>query len=224
MDDWDDPIAATTDPDSPGATEDLGVTAAATTDDERAVRRYLAFVEDPGSAVDEGRVSDLESKIAAATDPIEKIHLASDLHRARQADGEHLRREFIAVARRWADAQGIVPEAFRTLGVPDDDLRDAGFDVSRTGRRRSEVGTTPPSTSRARAPRVSSDDIRAAARSFDQPFTIADLRDRAGGSPGTVRKALDEMVSEGLVNALGSTPDWHGPGRPPHRFEVLPTD
>jgi hypothetical protein len=221
MDDWDDPIAATTDDTTADDVPAPGDgSAEAPNDDERAVRRYLAFVEDPSTARDEIRVADLEAKIAAADDPIEKIHLASDLHRARLVDGENLRRDFIAVARRWADAQGIVPEAFRTLGVPDADLKAAGFDVGRTGRRRSEVGTVPTSPSRTRAPRATTDDIRAAARSFDQPFTIADLRDRAGGSPGTVRKALDEMVSEGLVTALGSTPGWTGPGRPPHRFEV----
>ena len=74
----------------------------------------------------------------------------------------------------------------------------------------------------ARAQRVNADDIRAAAMTFDGPFTIADLRDRAGGSPATVRKVLDEMVSDGTISALGSTPDWGGPGRPPHRFEVAP--
>lgn len=188
-------------------------------DDEVVVRRYLEYVADPSSAIDHQRVAELEGKIAAASDPIEKIHLASDLHRARQGDGDRLRQSFVAVARRWADSEGIVPDAFRTLGVSDDDLRAAGFDVAGPARRRAEVGTVG-AGARSRAPRVSTEEIRTAAMSFDGPFTIADLRDRAGGSPATVRKSLDDMVSEGLVRALGSTPDWGGPGRPPHRFEV----
>jgi hypothetical protein len=219
MDDWDDPITPT-DAGATRADDMAGSESGDAGTDEDAVRRYLAFLDDPSTALDEEKVADLEARISAATDPIQKIHLASDLHRARQADGEHLRREFVAVARRWADAQGIVPEAFRTLGVTDQDLRAAGFDVARTTRRRAEVGTVGPAPSRARAARATTDDIRAAARSFDAPFTIADLRDRAGGSPATVRKALDEMVSEGIVAALGPSPDWPGPGRPPHRFEV----
>jgi hypothetical protein len=204
MDEWDDR--------APGTPSDEA------SDDERVVRRYLEYVDDPSSARDDQRVAELEGKIAAASDPIEKIHLASDLHRAMQVDGDRLRREFVAVARRWADAQGIVPEAFRTLGVADDDLRAAGFEVTPRPTRRAEVGTV--GAARQRAPRASVDDIRAAAHSFDGPFTIADLRDRAGGSPATVRKALDALVEEGTVVALGATPDWGGPGRPPHRFEL----
>ncbi len=202
MDHWEDPTAS-------GAGQD----------DEEAIRRYLEFVDDPASARDDARIAELEAKIAAASDPIEKIHLASDLHRARQVDGDHLRREFVAVARRWAEAQGIVPEAFRALGVPDQDLHAAGFDIGRPATRRAEVGTVG-AGQRQRAPRASIDDIRSAARSFDGPFTIADLRDRAGGSPATVRKALDALVSEGVITALGAAPNWTGPGRPPHRFEV----
>ncbi len=187
--------------------------------DEGAVRRYLEFLEDPSSARDEALVAELEANVAAATDPIEKIHLASDLHRARQVDGDELRRAFVAVARRWAEEHGVVTEAFRTLGVPDADLRAAGFEVPRVAGRRAEVGTEPAGRAPGRrAPRATIDDVRAAARSFDGPFTIADLRDRAGGSPATARKALDAMVAEGTVEALGPTPGWAGPGRPPLRF------
>lgn len=218
MDDWEALDAADPDPDpGPGAHAPVGDGGG----DEGAIRRYLEFLDDPSSALDEAKVAELEAKVAAASDPIEKIHLASDLHRARQVDGAALRRGFVAVARRWAEAQGIVPEAFRTLGVPDDDLRAAGFDLPRVRGRRAEVGTEPPGgggTPVSRAPRATIDDIRAAAQSFDGPFTIADLRDRAGGSPATVRKALDAMVAEGSVDALGPTPGWPGPGRPPLRF------
>jgi hypothetical protein len=209
MDDWDDP--------TPAVDSDSGDSG-----DEAKVRRYLEFVADPSSALDEQRIAELEGKIAAAADPIEKIHLASDLHRARQGDGDRLRREFVAAAKRWATAEGIVPDAFRVLGVGDEELRAAGFDLGAAPRRRAEVGTVGSGT-RSRAPRVTSDEIRSAAMAFEGPFTIADLRDRAGGSPATVRKALDDMVSEGLVRALGATPDWGGPGRPPHRFEVAPS-
>ena len=130
------------------------------TDEEDAVRRYLTWIEDPGSLRDEGHIADLRSKIDAASDPIEKIHLASDLHRAMQVDGTELRDRFVAVAKRWAHANGIVPEAFLQLGVPADDLRQAGFDVSGSPRRRSDVGTVGPSS--RRATRTSTEEIRAA--------------------------------------------------------------
>lgn len=199
--------------------DDAPATAAADeTDDEAAVRRYLTWIDDPASLRDEGRIADLRAKIDAAADPIEKIHLASDLHRAQQVDGTELRRGFVASARRWATANGIVPEAFLELGVPLEDLRQAGLDVG-PPRPRAEVGTVGPSTPR-RAPRATVEDLRAGAASFDGPFTIADLRDRVGGSPGTVRKVLDAMIAEGQVQNLGPTPGWSGPGRPPNRYQL----
>ncbi|QGG95001.1 helix-turn-helix domain-containing protein [Actinomarinicola tropica] len=229
-DDWDDQAGPRRDPD--GASEAAEAQASADAADaateagdpaEDAVRRYLSWITDPGSVRDEALIAELERKIADASDPIEKIHLASDLHRARQVDGSSLRREFLAVARRWADAQGIVPEAFLELGVPAEDLRHAGFDVGAPMGRRAEVGTVdrPGRATGRRAPRASVEDIRAGARSFDGPFTIADLRDRVGGSPATVRKALEAMVEAGEVRNLGAADDWPGPGRPPHRYRTV---
>lgn len=247
MDDWDDwedeprrqvgdddvaaPEGAPTD-DTPTGSEaddadatpsDVEAGAPAVSEDEAAVRRYLTWMTDPASLRDEDRIAELERKIAEASDPIEKIHLASDLHRARQVDGTTLRREFVAAARRWAEANGIVPEAFLELGVPAEDLRHAGFDVATVPVRRSEVGTVdrPGRAPVRRAARTSVEDIRAGARSFDGPFTIADLRDRVGGSPATVRKALEGMVAAGEVENLGAADDWPGPGRPPHRYRAV---
>lgn len=212
MDDWDDhpepaPEPTTTDRDLDGDGA------------EEAVRRYLTWIADPTSLRDDDRIAELRARIDAATDPIDKIHLASDLHRAQQVDGAELRQRFVAVARRWASTQGIVPEAFLELGVPAEDLRHAGFEVSTPTRRRSEVSTVGAST--PRAARTSTDDIRAGARSFEEPFTIADLRDRVGGSPATVRKALESMVAAGEVQSLGAAEGWGGPGRPPHRYRVV---
>ena len=213
MDDWDDPLDE--------QTADAGAGAgSAATGDEEAVRRYLTWIADPASLRDEDRIRELHAQIDAATDPIEKIRLASDLHRAQTDDGTDVRDAFAAVARRWADANGIVPEAFLQMGVPADDLGRAGFDVPRRTGRRNETGTVAGSRSRAR--RVSIDEIRDAARAFTEPFTIADLRDRVGGSPATVRKALDALVADGAIENLGSDPDWSGRGRPPARYLPRP--
>lgn len=228
-DDWDDqaPTPGEDDRGDEVATYeggDLGHAASpAAAEGEDAVRRYLTWISDPSSLRDETLIAELERKIDAADDPIEKIHLASDLHRARQVDGTSLRREFVSVARAWAEAQGIVPEAFLELGVPAEDLRRAGLDVRVAPTRRAEVGTVdrPGRPTATRARRTSVEDIRAGARSFDGPFTIADLRDRVGGSPATVRKALDAMVDAGEVENLGAADDWPGPGRPPHRYRTV---
>ncbi|MBK5222078.1 MAG: hypothetical protein JJE52_04220 [Acidimicrobiia bacterium] len=184
--------------------------------DEDAVRRYLTWIDDPSSLRDEDHITELQSRIDAARDPIDKIHLASELHWAKKVDGTHLRRDFLAVARRWAEANRIVPEAFMEMGVPTEDLRQAGFAVDTRPRRKSETGTVAPSTPRAE--RVGVERIREGAMSFDAAFTIADLRDRVGGSPGTVRKALEAMVAEGRVENLGPDANWPGPGRPPNRY------
>ena len=217
MDDWDDHPEPALDPEGAIGTRDGA--GGAPDEAEEAVRRYLTWIEDPSSLRDESQIAELRAKIEAAADPIEKIHLASDLHRAQQVDGTELRQRFVAVARRWATANGIVPEAFLELGVPAEDLRHAGLDVPVPARRRAEVSTVGPSA--PRASRTNIEDIRAGARSFEEPFTIADLRDRVGGSPATVRKALESMVTAGEVESLGAAEGWGGPGRPPHRYRVV---
>jgi hypothetical protein len=178
---------------------------------EEAVRRYLAYLEDPEGVRDGAAIADLEARLAKAQDPIEKIRLASELYRAEHVDGSEYRRAFVEHAKGWADAQGIVAEAFVRLGVPVEDLRDAGFPVGRSRRSR---------PARARAARVSVEDLKRAALAMTGPFSAADLRGAAGGTPATVRKAIDALREDGRLVDLGPDRSWTGRGRSPHLYRV----
>jgi hypothetical protein len=183
---------------------------------EAAVRQYLAFLDDPAGARDSDHITDLERRLGESDDPIEKIKLASELYRAQNVDGSQYRQAFVAEAREWAEENGVVTEAFLQLGVPVEDLREAGFDVG--GRPRRGRPPTSSSAERTRAPRVSVEDIREAALRISGPFTLAELRSLVGGTPATVRKALDGLLADGRVVDEGRDRNWTGRGRSPHLY------
>jgi hypothetical protein len=182
---------------------------------ESAVRQYLQWVQDPGSAVDQDAVARAEAAVAAASDPLAKLHALADLDHARQADGERITEDFIAHAKAYADAESIPVAAFQQLGVPSDVLARAGFSVGRgTGRRG-------PASTRQRAPQVPIDQLKAAALSLPKQFTLSDVTDKAGGgSPATVRKAVEELVHEGKAARIGPKPNHSGRGRAPIVYEL----
>jgi hypothetical protein len=73
-----------------------------------------------------------------------------------------------------------------------------------------------------RAPQVPVSTIKAVAVQMPKQFTLAQLADRAGGgSPATVRKAVESLVDEGRVRNLGPMPDHQGPGRAPTLYELV---
>lgn len=91
-------------------------------------------------------------------------------------------------------------------------LADAGFDVSRRGRQTGGARSTGRS-------RVTTEAVAAAAKSFSDPFTAADLQTKSGGSPGTIRKVLNDLVAAGELGELDADPNYNGRGRAPGRFQ-----
>ena len=182
---------------------------------EDAVRRYLAYLEDPSSAVDREAVAKAEAELAEATDPIAKLHAAAARERAAATDVDALEASFVSHAKAYAEAQSIPAAAFEVLGVPREVLARAGF---ATGARGRTTGARRP-VSGSRAPQVSASTIKDAAVAIEGPFTLAQLADAAGGgSPATVRKAVEELIAEGRATSLGPDPDHAGPGRAPTRY------
>ncbi|MCB0963865.1 MAG: hypothetical protein KDA98_11290 [Acidimicrobiales bacterium] len=182
---------------------------------EDAVRRYLAFLDDPSSAVDQEALARAEAALSEATDPIAKLHAAAARERAAATDAEALEAAFVDRAKAYAEEQSIPAAAFEVLGVPREVLARAGFATGARGRtsgaRRPASGT--------RAPQVSATAIKEAAVALEGPFTLAQLADVAGGgSPATVRKAVEELIAEGRATSLGPDPDHAGPGRAPTRY------
>jgi hypothetical protein len=195
-----------------------------TTSPEQAVRRYLAWIEDPSSAVDQGAVDAAEAAFAAASDPIAKLHAAAARERASSADVSAIEHDFVVHAKAYADAEQIPAAAFEALGVGADVLKQAGFEVAAPRGRRSGTASSPAairSSSAPRAPQVSVSAIKAVAGQMPKQFTLGQLADKAGGgSPVTVRKAVDELIAEGRAAKLGPAPDHQGPGRAPTLYEL----
>jgi len=179
---------------------------------EDAVRRYLLWLEDPASIVDTDAVAQAEAAVAAAADPLARLHALADLEHAQASDSEAVTADFVAHAKDYATAESIPLAAFEALGVPAEVLRQAGLTGGR-GRRSGE--------SRQRAPKMSIDELKAAARRLPKQFTLADVaREAGGGSPQTVRKAVEEMIEAGQARNLGPKPDHDGRGRAPTLYEL----
>lgn len=189
-------------------------------DGEGAVRLYLMYLSDPDSLRDEARINALTADVEKAKDPIDKLRALAELERARAVDPGQFREGFVRNAKAWADEQGIGPGAFRELGVPDDALAEAGFDVGtrrgrgRGGRRAAAAG------GRQRAKAVPAEEIKRQVLEFSGPFTLSDVMERAGGSPATVRKAVEDLVESGRVEKLGPAADHSGRGRAPTQYAV----
>jgi hypothetical protein len=193
-----------------------------TTSPEQAVRRYLAWIEDPDSAVDQEAVDAAEAAFAAATDPIAKLHAAAARERAAAADVSAIEHDFVVHAKAYADAQEIPASAFEALGVGVDVLKQAGFAVAGPrGRRRASSPAPIRSSGAPRAAQVSVAAIKSVAVQMPKQFTLGQLAEKAGGgSPVTVRKAVDELIAEGRAATLGPAPDHLGPGRAPTLYEL----
>lgn len=186
---------------------------------EDAVRRYLLWLDDPGSIVDEAAVARAESAVADAADPMARLHALADLEHARAADSEAVVDDFVAHARAYAEAQSIPVAAFQASGVPDEVLRRAGILSGARGGRRAAGGAAGGGT---RAPKVPIDDLKAAVHRLPKQFTLSDVaREAGGGSPQTVRKAVDELIADGQVRNLGPKTDHHGRGRAPTLYELI---
>ncbi|MDP9453459.1 MAG: hypothetical protein M3P97_08765 [Actinomycetota bacterium] len=185
------------------------------TNPEDAVRRYLTFLDDPSKLIDQTAIKRAETAANNAKDPLQRLHALAELAQVRSADGEQLRRDFVRNAKRYADEQGIPPTAFREMGVPGDVLAEAGLDG--TPRR----GQVTAAASRQRAPRVPLERLKAAVNRLPKQFTLSDLGEKAGGgSPATLRKAVDELISEGKVTRIGPKSDYSGRGRAPIVYQV----
>lgn len=186
--------------------------------DEEAVRQYLQYLKAPESFRDEGHIGDLRSRAEQTDDVIERVRLLAEVHRAENVDEGPIRAGFVAHAKAWADAGGVPAAVFQEMGVPADVLADAGFATKAA--RRPRPGGPPGRPSGARARRVSIEQIRQHVLSRTAPFTLKDVGDGLGGSPMTIRKAVDALVAEGAVERLGPVPDYRGRGRAPTQYRT----
>lgn len=175
-----------------------------------AVERYLNWLEDPESIIDKEAVEAARRRFLSESDPISRLHAAAEVAKVETADENAIVEAFITHARAYADSEGIPVAAFQALNVPDDVLERAGFSLAPTGRGRRRTRR------RGQRPSVSAETLKATVAEMPEKFTLAQLADRAGGgSPGTVKKAIDELIAEGRAERLGPDPNHTGRGRAP---------
>ena len=182
---------------------------------QTAVRNYLLFLEDPSKLVDHDLIETLSLRAREAKDPIEKLMAYAELDRVQRSDDRKYKLDFILYAKVWAEANAIGVAAFQQLGVHDDVLRSAG--LLSDGERRGVKGRPEP---RAVRRTVSARKVKAHLRSMHGKFTLTDLYSSVGGSPMTVRKAIQELIDEGVITRLGPALDWRGRGRAPIVYET----
>lgn len=177
------------------------------TDPEAAVRSYLRWRQDPDSVAAD--TSEIDARIEASDDPVERVKLRSE--RERLADqGPQLEAAFVAVARTWAQEQGVTADALLAEGAERRVLAEAGM---LTGTPRTSRGARAGSSGGG-STRVRREDIAEHIRGLRQgtTFTTATIANDAGGSPATVRKVFDDLLAEGVITEEGK--DHVGPGRP----------
>jgi hypothetical protein len=187
----------------------------AKTSSEDAVRQYLLYLENPEQLRDEKEIQRKTKAVLDASDPVEKLKALAELERVANIDEEPLRKAFVENAKDWAEEQSIPLTAFKELKVPEDVLREAGFSVP-VGRGRGRGGAATGERQRAKA--VPIEDIKTWILGQKGTFVLTDVMSNAGGSPATVRKAVDELIEAGSVEKLGPVPEYSGRGRAPIQY------
>jgi hypothetical protein len=181
--------------------------------DDDAVRDYLCYVADPTSVQPD--TTDIDARIEAATDPLERVKLRSERSRLEEV-GPTLEAAFVAHVVDWAEVNRVDAEALLAEGVERRVLVEAGL-LSGTPRRAAAQAASGRSSSapgRRSRPRVTRDAIDGYVRGLREgtTFTTATLTTDVGGSAGTIRKVIDALVEEGVATESGK--DHSGPGRP----------
>lgn len=179
---------------------------------EHAVERYMRAITNPESLIDHEKINDLDAQLKAATSPLERLKLQSQIQDLRNPSNESLAQAFIANAMEWATENGVTVEAFIAEGVSEDILAQAGFKVKVRGRRKAS------SPAPTRAARVSKETIREHIPT-DGIFTIAQLVSACGGTEATVRKTIQEEINAGRVVERGTDESYSGRGKSPVRYE-----
>lgn len=188
---------------------------------ERAIRRYLAYLEDPRSAVDDEHIAELEKQFETTVDPIAKLRVLSDLERATLPNADQLETDFVRHAYQWATENKIAPNAFRALGVDPELLKKAGF--SRQEIKHNATGTGLKALSRPKRPvraPVRIDRVVEIVRNQSDTFSIRDISNQSGATPATVSKAVSALLHSGELRESGPLPNQRSRGKIPTGYQL----
>ena len=195
----------------------------ATKNVEDGIRAYLdSLGKTTKPVVDREAVKALKGQVRSESDPIAKLRLLTALEEeqaGRVPDTAGDQAVFVSQAKKWADAEGISVSAFQGLGVPDDVLKEAGFEVPAGG-----GGAAPKaraaSSGGGRAPRVPIEDVKKAAAKLGSGWKLSDLAAALDREPATVRNYVAKLVDEGVITVVGDDPNHDGRGRAPKIYAV----
>lgn len=181
---------------------------------EDGIRGYLnSLGTSDKPVVDREAVKAVKAQIKAEADPIAKVRLYAALEAeeaGRVPDNEGEKAVFVAEAKAWAEAEGIPGSAFQSLGVPDDVLKAAGFELTGAGR---AGKSSRPGTSGTRAPALPFEDVVRAARRLGNGWKLSDLAAALDRDPGTTRNYVNRLIKENIVRVEGDDPQHDGRGR-----------
>ena len=168
--------------------------------------------------VDREAVRALKTQIREETDSINKLKLLAQLEQeeaGRVPDFSGERAEFVAEAKAWAESESVPVSAFQALGVSDEVLRQAGFEVSAATTRSSAAGGARRAGSGTgkRAAALPLDEVAAAARKLGSGWKLTDLAVVLEREPMTVRNYVNKLMEQGVVSDLGDDPHHDGRGR-----------
>lgn len=170
--------------------------------------------------VDREAVKALKAQIRTEADVINKAKLLSELEReeaGRVPDLSGDEAAFVAEAKGWADDAGVTAAALQALGVSEDVLRRAGFEVKAgAAAKPSGRGTR----AGGRAPALPFDDVAAAARKLGSGWKLTELAAALGREPMTVRNYVTKLIEQGVIADLGEDPKHSGRGRAPNIYGV----
>ncbi|HYI60899.1 MAG TPA: hypothetical protein VEW93_03735 [Acidimicrobiales bacterium] len=161
----------------------------------------------------------------AEADSLNKLKLLAELEReepGRVPDFSGERVVFVAEAKGWADSEGVPATAFQALGVPDDVLKEAGFELPAGGRASSGAGRTRRSSG-TRAPRLPLEDVLAVAQALPADWKLADLAEKLERDITTTRNYVRKLTDEGSVVEVGDDPEHDGRGRAAKVYRINTT-
>lgn len=190
---------------------------------EDGLRSYLdSLGASQKAVVDREAVKALKAEIRSETDPIAKLRLLAALEeeqagRVPDAGGE--KAVFVAEAKTWADAEGIPVSAFQALKVPDEVLREAGFEISEPAKVQSGSRSSS-SAGAVRAPRIPIEDVAKVASKLGSGWKVADLAEALGREKGTTTNYIKQLLASGAIKDLGEDPKHDGRGRAPKIYAV----
>lgn len=180
---------------------------------ENAVRAYLESVTDPDYVNPE--VENIRRQLESETDVIQIAVLKQAL--LDEEDGKSLEDAFVEHGKQWADDTGVSARALREMGVANDVLARAGFDVAEPSPKRPtrDVAQTPRT-------RVYSAEVEQAIRDHEagDMLSVNQLVEETGASNATVTKILKENVGT-MVKEPIDDPEHAGRGRAAKLYERI---